>query len=76
MNFVNRQTYVNLAQIVFVFVLAFFVFVTFVRVILFKIFTSYLLLCNICFIVSLSSTLTLFRRKHVHQLQARNTELN
>jgi len=57
-NFVCSPTYVNLAHFVFVFVLASLrVFVSGFRLILFKIFTSYLSLCNICFIASYSCLL-------------------
>ena len=66
----------NCGPFCFCFRFDFYVFVSFVRVILFKIFTSYLLLCNICCVVSLSSTLAFFSHKHVHQLQARNTKLS
>ena len=57
MNLVCRLTYVNLAHFVFISVIvsSYFrpcVFVSLVGVILSKILTSYLLLCNICFVVS------------------------
>jgi len=50
MNFVCHPTYVNLAHFTFV-LTSLHVFVSVVRLILFKIFTLYFLLCNICFIV-------------------------
>ena len=52
MNFGCRPMYVNLAHFVFAFLLASMrVFVSVLPLILFKIFTSYSLLFNICFIV-------------------------
>ena len=57
MHFVCHPSYVNLAHFVFVCVLTSFCFcvcVSVIQVILFKILTSYLLLCSICFIVSYS----------------------
>ena len=53
-NLVCRPTYVNLAHFVFVFSFRSCVCVSLVGVIFSRILTSYLLLCNICFIVSYS----------------------
>ena len=67
-NFVCRPTYMNVAHFVFGFVFVFYssirscVFVSFVRVILSKILTSYLLLNNIRFIVSYSFLLFFYTK--------------